>query len=285
VLVVGYDTAEKKHSYHDLPEEYLLKPGQSITKINGVDHAGRFEAFIHAPFKDDCAEARNDTSLSMQVTLTEDGGKDGKILLFGDLAYETIMKIFTFSEAADRAEYLEWDLLLAPHHCSKKVMYVRENNKDVFKPDIMEAFEKHAREGSVVVASSGVIPETDKDGDNPPHRMAKDRYEDYADRFICTMEWPSIEDPSPVVLGVDDTGAHIVEDEIVELSSKSAHRPGETRRLTRVAAAATAAGLLARKVTAVRNKPATGTAHVKAAVRSDRGSQDGSSNTVGFGRD
>ena len=286
VLVVGYDTDEKKHSYHDLPEEYLLKPGQSITKINGVDHAGRFEAFIHAPFKDDCAEARNDTSLSLQVTLTEDGGKNGKVLLFGDLAYETIMKIFDYSEAADRAEYLEWDVLLAPHHCSKKVMYVRENNEDVFKPDIMEAFERHAREGAVVVASSGVIPEKDKDGANPPHRMAKERYEDYADRFICTMEWPSIEDPSPVVLGVDDTGAHIVEDEIVELSSKSTPRPGETRRrLAKVAAAATAAGLLARTVTAVRNTSVSGTARVTTAVRADRGSQDASSNTVGFGRD
>lgn len=66
VLVVGYDTDESQHGYHDLPAEYLLKPGRSITKVNGVDHAGRFEAFIHAPFKDDCAAARNDTSLSMQ---------------------------------------------------------------------------------------------------------------------------------------------------------------------------------------------------------------------------
>lgn len=106
VLVVGYDTDEAEHAYSDLPDEYLVYPGQSVTKIDGKDYAGRFEAFIHAPFKDDCAAARNDTSLSMQVTLTDDGGKDGKVLLFGDLAYETIMKIFNYSEEKDREEYL-----------------------------------------------------------------------------------------------------------------------------------------------------------------------------------
>ena len=101
---------------------------------------GRFEAFIHAPFKDDCAEARNETSLSMQVTLTEDGGQDGKLLLFGDLAHDTIMKIFNYSEDQERERYLAWDLLLAPHHCSKKVMYVREDGKDVLKDDVLDAF-------------------------------------------------------------------------------------------------------------------------------------------------
>lgn len=130
VLVVGYDTEESEHAYSDLPDEYLAYPGQSVTKIDGKDYAGRFEAFIHAPFKDDCAAARNDTSLSMQVTLTEDAGQDGKILLFGDLAYATIMKIFDYSERKDREEYLAFDLLVAPHHCSKKVMYVREGSKD-----------------------------------------------------------------------------------------------------------------------------------------------------------
>ena len=29
VLVVGYDTAEAEHSYHDLPAEYLVNPGDS----------------------------------------------------------------------------------------------------------------------------------------------------------------------------------------------------------------------------------------------------------------
>ena len=290
VLVVGYDTAEQEHNYHDLPAQYLLKPGQSITKVNGVDHEGRFEAFIHAPFKEDCAAPRNDTSLSMQVTLTEDGGKNAKVLLFGDLAYDTITKIFEYSEHHGREEYLEWDLLLAPHHCSKKVMYVREDGKDVFKADIMDAFEKHARAGGVVVASSGVIPASDTESANPPHRMAADRYRDYADRFICTMEWPSVLDPSPVVLGIDANGAQIVEDQVVELSAKSAAvvkaSGGRRGRLSEIAAAATAAGRYAGGTVSVSETAAmTGSERIQAAIKSDRGTEAAPTAAVGFGRD
>lgn len=289
LLVVGYDTDHSKHAYSDLPDQYLAYPGQSVTKIDGVDYVGRFEAFIHAPFKDDCAAARNDTSLAMQVTLTEDGGKDGKVLLFGDLAYETIMKIFTYSEKNERPQYLEWDLLLAPHHCSKKVMYVREDGQDVLKTDILNAFERHARESSVVVASSAVIPASDVAGANPPHRKAADRYQDYAGRFICTMEWPSVEDPSPVVLGVDASGAQIVEDDVVELSAKSAEAAkaaGTRRRLSEVAAAATAAGRYAAgRVGGAETATMTGPERIRAAVATDRGSQKAPTTVVGFGRD
>ena len=69
ILVVGYDTDQDKHAYAELPDEYLTGPGDAVTTLDGED-VGRFEAFIHAPFKDDCAAARNETSLSLQVTLT-----------------------------------------------------------------------------------------------------------------------------------------------------------------------------------------------------------------------
>jgi beta-lactamase superfamily II metal-dependent hydrolase len=289
LLVVGYDTDHSEHAYSELPDEYLIYPGDSITKIDGTDYAGRFEAFVHAPFKDDCAAARNDTSLAMQVTLIEDGGKDGKVLLLGDLAHDTIVKIFNYSEDKDRPEYLAWDLLLAPHHCSKKVMYVSESGHDVLRTDIFEAFERHARESSVVVASSAVIPASDIANANPPHRKAADRYRDYADRFICTMEWPSVGDPSPVVFGVDASGAQVVEDDVVELSAKTAEvakAAGTRRRLSEVAAAATAAGRFqAGGVGVAATATLSGPDRVRAAVASDRGGQTAPTTAVGFGRD
>jgi len=288
VLVVGYDIDEEKFDYHDLPDEHLLKPGMSVFSINGVDHSGRFEAFIHAPFKDDAAGARNDTSLSLQVTLTDgDSSHQAKVLLFGDLAYDTIMKIFEYSEAHDREEYLEWDLLLAPHHCSKSVMYIIEDGKETLKTDILESFEKHAREGAVIVASSAAIPSSDEVGQNPPHKKAADRYKEYADRFICTMEWPTAEDPSPVVLGVDTTGAKIVEDQLVEHSAKSIEfAKSGPHRLAEVAAAATAAGRYAAgAITAAETASMTGPERVQAAVAADRGAEEAPSTAVGFGRD
>lgn len=286
VLVVGYDTGEGTHSYHDLPVEYLLKPGMVTTKINGVEHAGTFEAFIHAPFKDDCAAPRNNTSLSMQVTLTEDGGSDAKVLLFGDLAYETIKKIFDYSEYRDREDRLEWDLLLAPHHCSKSVMYVTEGVSEVLKTDVLEAFERNARDGAVVVSSSAVIPSSDKVGANPPHKKAADRYREYADRFICTMEWPSVEDPSPVVMGINATGAYIVEDGVVELSAKALVHKTAGHRLAEVVAAATAAGRFARgTITAAETAEMSGPERVRAAIAADRGTDQAPATTVGFGAD
>ncbi len=288
VLVVGYDTDETSHAYHDLPKEYLLKPGIAVTKINGVDYDGTFRAFIHAPFKDDCAAARNETSLSLQVTLRDESDKDGKVLLFGDLAHETIMKIFKYSEDHDREEYLEWDLLLAPHHCSKKVMYVREGGKDVLQTDILEAFERNARDGAVVVASSQPIPSSDTDGLNPPHKKAADRYKDYASRFICTMEWPSVADPSPVVLVVDSDGPRIVEDDVVESVAKAAlsHGAGKRNRLSEVAAAASTAGVIAlQSMPAAQADQRTGSQKVEDAISADRGSEGAPTTTVGFGRD
>ena len=292
ILVVGYDTDHDKHAYSELPDRFLATPGDSITRLDGANYAGRFEAFIHAPFKADCAEARNETSLSMQVTLTEDGGQEGKLLLFGDLAHDTIMKIFTYSEDKDRAWSLEWDLLLAPHHCSKKVMYTRVDGTDVLQDDVLDAFGRHARDGAVIVSSSDPIPAKDVDGKNPPHRMAADRYREIveAGSFVCTMEWPSADDPSPVMFGVDAAGARILRTDVVELSARATVEKaaaGPRRRLAAVAAAASAAGSLAAAWPGRAPGGAdtrTGPERVQDAAGASRGTAAPAA-TVGFGGD
>lgn len=88
-------------------------------------------------------------------------------------------------------------------------MFVRNfrggSGTDVLKDDVLDAFKRHARADAVIVSSSGPIPAENVDGKNPPHRMAANRYQEIveADHFVCTMEWPSKEDPSPVVFGVE----------------------------------------------------------------------------------
>lgn len=149
ILVIGYDTDHDKHAYSELSDQYLAWPGSSITTLDGVDCTGKFEAFLHAPFKDDCAKARNDTSVAMQVTLT-DGTGTGQFLLFGDLAAATVGKIIEVSAANGNDDRLAWDVLLAPHHCSKHAVY--EN--DEVRQDILDALEANARPGARVVSSS-----------------------------------------------------------------------------------------------------------------------------------
>jgi len=294
IVVVGYDDEHGDHPYDELPDEYKAWPGQALTVLDGHDCAGRFEAFIHAPFKDDCAAARNETSLAMQVTLTDESGVDGKVLLFGDLAHDTIMKIFDYSEYYHREQYLEWNVLLAPHHCSKRVMYERDGDgKEHLQLDVLNAFERHARTGSVIVASSGVIPPEDVDGANPPHRMAADRYMETAqDQLICTMSWGDEVAPSPVVFGVDASGPGVVAASVATdtKSLRSAALAGAGGRARLAAVAAAASTVAAEVVTAMPGlytaaaDSRSGPDRVREAIEADRGNAKAPDTPVGFGR-
>lgn len=291
IVVFGYDTDHDKHAYDELPEQYKCWPGRSLTVLDGHDCTGRFEAFIHAPFADDCAAARNDTSLAMQVTLTDPSGLNGRLLLLGDLAHATIMKIFDYSEFHGRERYVAWDLLLAPHHCSKKVMYLGDGNGgDVLQDDVIDAFTRHARSTSVVVASSAVIPSSDTAGANPPHRKAADRYEELADELICTMQWPTADAPEPVVFTVDADGARIVREDTLELSATASTKsaPWSRSRLVEVAAAAAAVGEDVAAWRAGGGGPAaaaspTGPEQLREGIAADRGGRAAPATPVGFG--
>jgi hypothetical protein len=203
IRIIGSDVDRAQHPYAELPDTYFTYPGKSITTMDGEDVEAVFEAFVHAPFKDDCAAARNDTSLAMQLTLRDSDGTAGCLLLFGDLGYDTIRRIFDYS-APRRPQRLAWYVMLAAHHCSKKVMYTTsETGVEELRRDLLDDFEEHARDGARVVASSLPIPAVDRPGANPPHAKAKARYEEIvADPVLCTAEYPSVEDPRPIVFGL-----------------------------------------------------------------------------------
>jgi len=195
VRIVGYDDLLSEQEFNGFPQEFLTVPGNPVTLIDGDDRAGDFRAFIHAPFKDDSEGDRNDTSLAMQIILGDDPVKGGA-LLFGDLKYPTIKKIYDVSEQAGNLENLSWRILLAPHHCSKSVMYHTEGEREVLKKDILQRFEDSQVGDGYIVASSDKIPASNSKGDNPPHAKAKARYEELAaDDFLCTMEDCKSEEP------------------------------------------------------------------------------------------
>ena len=297
ILVVGYDTDREEHAYADLPDEYLTGPGHAVTALDGEDMAEVFEAFIHAPFADDCAAARNETSLALQITLKDPSGSDGRILLLGDLAHNTIMKIFTYSEAHQREDRLTWDVLLAPHHCSQYVMY----QDGELEQDVLDAFERHAREHAVIVASSVPVPARNDLGDNPPHAKAKARYlqlVDGADCFICTGEWPDADQPKPVVFGLEADGLTLLDapalddgERALTSAAKAAREyavpDGAAAGVLIMLAAAAAAGL-ARWLKSRRAAPeqdrGPGLDRAQRAVTTARGRDAAPRQPVGFGR-
>jgi beta-lactamase superfamily II metal-dependent hydrolase len=285
VLIIGYDTDHDEHAYSELPDKYLSGPGKTVTVLDGVDCAGTFEAFLHAPFKDDCAKARNDTSVGLQVTLT-DGTGSAKFLLFGDLKHDTLKKIFDYSTAKGRTDRIAWDVLLAPHHCSKYTMYVGGE----LQQDLLDALEASAKPGARIVSSSHSFRDADNSGDNPPHLKARDRYNEIVDEpVLCTMEHGSADAPAPVVFEVDPAGVRLVEPDLVEAAARTtakAYSPGRGRLGAVAAEAAEYARQKAQGQGGWQSHTrSAGGERLGQAVAADRGDGQAPSAPIGFGRE
>jgi hypothetical protein len=202
IRIIGSDDILDEEPYSDLPDDRRSRPGDTVTVLDGVDLEGTFRAFLHAPFGDDSTGERNKTSLGMQITLAEGDG-EGRVMLLGDLDYPPLKRIFVeYSDDDEKA----WDVLLAPHHCSKSAMYFEEEADDgeVLKQDVLDAMESAAGERGWVIASSTAVPTSNQPGDNPPHAKAKARYEEVApDGFLCTGDDEESDDPICFEVDVD----------------------------------------------------------------------------------
>jgi hypothetical protein len=205
IRIIGFSDDLEKHRdiYKDLPEGAVTTPGKEFTALDGEDKSEVFRAFVHAPFKEDTEAERNRTSFALQVTLI-DSETELQAMLLGDLSYDGVKKIFDRSDD----ETLAYDVFLTPHHCSKSVMYGTDEGEteNTLKQGILDAIENAAKDGAHIIASSPPIPATDKDGANPPHRVAADHYEELVDDgcFLCTGEHPNEDSPEPIVFEISD---------------------------------------------------------------------------------
>lgn len=215
--VIGHDEILSEEKYKDLPSSCKSHPGDKVSFVDGTNLAGQFQVFIHAPFKDDQGNDKNNTSLSLNVVIWE-GDKYGQFFFFGDRAYPTIKRIFEVTESTkgtsnDNTAYLYWDVMLCAHHCSKAVMYWQEeeDEDEVYKKDIMEYFEKYSRGKNGYIVSSSHSYFSDEEGKNPPHAKARKRYEAVVKpgRFVCTHEYPNTKEPYPIVFVVDKDGVSL----------------------------------------------------------------------------
>jgi hypothetical protein len=204
VRIIGYNDLLEEDDFKGFPEDRLTIPGSEVTILDDADLAGEFRAFVHAPFKDGVAAERNESSIGLQVSLY-DGEAVGRAMLLGDLCYPTIDRIFEISDDDDVA----WHIWLAPHHCSKSVMYWKDEDdeEETLRQDLLDKIEAAAESSGCVVASSSPVPSTNKPGDNPPHAIAKARYEEISPNgFICTMEYPDESNPKPLMFEMTTEG-------------------------------------------------------------------------------
>jgi hypothetical protein len=204
VRIIGYDDLLAEDEYKGFPKGCFSVPGHEVVEFDGVDLSDRCRVFLHGPFKDSAEEERNDCSIAMQVRLDVEGAYS-YLMFLGDHCYPTVKRIFEISDAED----IKWHIFLAPHHCSKSVMYWKDPGKDSesLKQDVLDLIEGAAQNPGYVIASSEPIPGSNQSGENPPHAKAKARYQEIAPTdFLCTQEHSDQDQPHPIVFEATKNG-------------------------------------------------------------------------------
>lgn len=151
----------------------------------------------------------NDSSLVMRWTL-RCGQAQGRVLLGGDAGVDVWERIWRDYKATP--DVLRWDVLLAPHHCSRSPMARKDDETGEYTYSIaaLSALGQVEGDGFVVSSSKPVK----RDDDNPPSWEAKQRYLDIlrrtnsqdVERRFLNPESHNIGKPSPVVFELSEAG-------------------------------------------------------------------------------
>jgi hypothetical protein len=200
IRIIGYSDNPDLKGLEDL----IVVPGTSINVINGSTKKD-FLFFVHAPFKkdtDDKDNGRNETSVVVQAWFAVDGVDGAARAFFGGDAPCAVWEEIIGKSASPT---LDWDLFLAPHHCSWTFFSELPSEENKPSKTILDFLKDHKRKGAIVVASSKPIKDDD---DNPPHHQAAELYrkEVGKDRFFCTGEHPNEKKPLPLYFRMTKNG-------------------------------------------------------------------------------
>jgi hypothetical protein len=210
IRMIGYDGDEK---FENVPNSI---PGETQNKINGSTK-NDFEFFIHSPFKDSLVTATaeenaNFSSIVVQARFKTNSGDKNfctYVLLGGDADHNIWEKVLGKSENNDNADKLEWDLFLAPHHCSwtyfNDVPYDEKEENKTPKDSSLTILNKRVGKGKIIASCKPIK----KNDDNPPHYQAKNEYVKKLDKkedFIELAKEPKESEPKPVIFKVTAQG-------------------------------------------------------------------------------
>lgn len=194
ILVLGEDQDGKTDDLTAI----LVKIDEVFTKVNGQrDYS--FEARLLGPLpksRDESEEealAKNRSSTIMQVKIVADGNAEACYYLTGGDAEAGIWERL-WSRHAFRATWLQYDLMLSPHHVSWHSLSYDSWSKLREKANVCKGARNalaEARKGAVIIGSSKLIKDDDND---PPCIRAKREYEDIARNvrgvFKCVADYP-----------------------------------------------------------------------------------------------
>ncbi len=168
-------------------ESIIVEPGTSTNIFNKVDKTD-FSIFVHGPFKTPTEDSqdRNETSIIVQLRFGVNNDQMAALAFFaGDADYNRFKRLL--DERDD--ESIEWDLLMAPHHCSWTFFNMTPQDEYPEPQDSATEYLQRQRGSGIVVASCKAIVDDD---DNPPHHEAKEEYVGPINEsdFYCTGDSP-----------------------------------------------------------------------------------------------
>lgn len=208
ILILGEDIDGKTDDLTDI----LVKVDEVFSKICGTNNSS-FEARLLAPMPSDDDEeedvlTKNNSSVIIRIDLKVAKVTKTRYLIGGDA--EVAIWDLIWDRNKSRAERLQYDVLIAPHHCSWHSLSYDSWSKMGEKAKVSDPARKalgQALEGALVVASSKAIKD---DKNDPPCIRAKREYIDILNsvkgEFKCVADSAG---DDPLVIEVSSSGAKI----------------------------------------------------------------------------
>jgi hypothetical protein len=210
IKIVGYDSNK---NYSDL-NHLRAVPGSVVSSFNNRQQM-TFSTFIHAPFKEHLISAekdKNSTSIVFQARFKEnttDRSFKGLAMFGGDsdhYSWSIILEKTKKYKNDKNEQALDWDIFLAPHHCSWSFFNDRPQEENPIATDTSLEVLSYKRTSAKVIASSKKVVD---DNDNPPHFAAKKEYEkqlDSSSDFLNTAVTPTESAPEPIIFELTSNG-------------------------------------------------------------------------------
>lgn len=194
IRIIGDD---ENNANDDIPEIVYLTDSV-ITKLNEVS-IKEMAVTVLGPlpdteFDDSTDHDKNRSSVIMRWAIASHGMTvpTNHLLLGGDAGVKVWEKLW--ERYANDTEILEYDLLIAPHHCSWHTLshdsFSNSKNPKV-SPNAKRALSQ-AKQGGVIISSSNEIKDDDTD---PPNHKAMKEYEGIASSVCGSFE--CLEDNKP----------------------------------------------------------------------------------------
>lgn len=208
-LIIGKDPDGKTDEIRDI----VIDIDETFAKINEKKLGEKLLIKVLGPIpqqeseSDEDFERKNRGSVILQITVIE-GDYHNHILMTGDA--EVFVWESLWAKYKDDTSNLQYDVLLAPHHCSwHSLSYDSQSGDDDPKVagDAKKALSQ-AKDGAYIISSSKSIKD---DGNDPPSYAAKQEYLTIVDErhFLCTGEYPSEEEVEPIVLELTSAGPRL----------------------------------------------------------------------------